>query len=617
MAPPSIRRELRTLLRLVGIPLVLAATASPYAAAQDTQGSDPPAPAGVRPPAGEDASATPSGAPPSPTSRRPESSSVDAAGTSDTAGDADTPDTPEASDTSDRGILPDDDGTEAEGRRLPEKPIEIRLRLSQAVRIALEKNLDVRVARTEVRSRLYDVTGADAAFDPFFSLGADYSKNRRPTASFLDIGGGALQPTVQANPTEFAEFFLALQGLTPLGTSYTLRVAESSFDRPVASGTLFGINPQVSTDASLTLTQPLLKGAWYPYNTADVLIARNEHALALEQLEQSAIDTVFAVEQAYWDLAFALKNREAKAKALEVAEEDLENARRRQEAGTLAPIDVTIVESQAALRRVEFNEAELLLENSRDALLDLLNHSGRKTLRDRWRSGERHPPYDDILVIPETETDPSAFTPDRQAAIELAFERRPDYRQAVYRLRSQRLRVDVAENETLPQLDLTGSWTQHGLEDAYDQSISSLSSGDFYSWSVGVQLEVPIPMRGPRSAFRRARNELLRQRLEQARLENQVVLEVDQALRELRSIHARVKDLEDRVRLQEAILEAERRKLRAGRSISYTVSTIENDLMDSQAQALRARADYESARAAYYRATGTLLDRHGVEILSR
>ena len=56
----------------------------------------------------------------------------------------------------------------------------------------------------------------------------------------------------------------------------------------------------------------------------------------------------------------------------------------------------------------------------------------------------------------------------------------------------------------------------------------------------------------------------------------------------------------------------ERKKVLAGKSISYQVSTIENDLIDSQAAALRAKADYLQARASYYRAIGTLLDRRGV-----
>ncbi len=85
-------------------------------------------------------------------------------------------------------------------------------------------------------------------------------------------------------------------------------------------------------------------------------------------------------------------------------------------------------------------------------------------------------------------------------------------------------------------------------------------------------------------------------------------------VRKLKSLSRKVGDLEERVRLQEAILDAERKKLRVGKSISYTVSTIENDLVTSETEALRAGADLQTAKADFYRATGMLLRRHYVWI---
>ena len=497
---------------------------------------------------------------------------------------------------------------------LPKKDIEIELSLRNALRIALERNLDIRLATADFTLTYHDLLIQKSIFDPFFTLGANYGKYRRPTASFLDIGGGGLLALVQVNPFETSDYSVGLRGLTPVGTTYTLSLRQGSFDRPLASGSLFGINPQVESSASVRVTQPLLKGAWYPYNVAQIRIASNTRQLTRRQLMQTAIDTIFQAEQAYWELVFALKNFESKLRALEVALQDVENARKRRDVGTLAPIDVTITESQAALRKVEFNEAELLLEDSRDRLLELLNRSGRRSLKSRWESGEKQGPFDRLLVIPTTAPDTEPFVPDREEALKLAFEERPDYHQVDLELKNQDLRVDVARNELLPQLDLIASWEQYGLSDDLADSFSSFGGGDFYGWSVGVQLEVPIPNRGPKHNYRRAQEELLRIQLRRTQLENRIFLEVDQSIRKLKSLSRKVGDLEERVRLQEAILDAERKKLRVGKSISYTVSTIENDLVDSQAQALRAKADYQSARAEYYKATGILLKKHEFEI---
>ncbi|MEM7261555.1 MAG: TolC family protein [Planctomycetota bacterium] len=510
----------------------------------------------------------------------------------------------------------DDDGVDEDAGPplLPEKEIVIELSLKEAVQLGLQRNLDIRISRVDYWATEHGVTSEKAAFDPFFTLGANFSKNRRPTASFLDIGQGALVQTVQANPTEFTSLSVGLRGLTPIGTTYSLQLQENEFNRPAASG-LLGINPQVSAGATLQITQPLLRGAWLPVNLANLRIARNQRHSTRAQMEQTATNTIYAIEQAYWELAYAVKNYTASANSLRVAQADLKNQQKFLEAGRTAGIEVVRVKSQFALRRVEFNTAELALENARDSLLNLLNHSGSATLKKRWDAGEADSPYDRIFVMPTTPLSSDPFQPDRARALDTAFERRADYHRNDFDLDSQRLRTAVAKNAILPRLDLTGSWEQNGLADDYDESISSLAGGRFYSWSVGIQMEIPLPLRGPRSRYYQARDQLRRIELQRAQIENQIVLDVDQSLRSLQSIHSRLTDLEERVRLQRQLFESELKKRRAGTSVPYLVSIAENDFIDSQARALRAQADFETAKAQYYRATGTLLDRHGIGVV--
>jgi outer membrane protein len=497
-----------------------------------------------------------------------------------------------------------------------ENGIEIELSLSEAVRRALHSNLDIRIAHTEEEMRRREVIIEQAVYDPFFNLSASYSKNRRPTSSFLDIGTGVPQAQVRVNPFEVSNYSAGIGGRTILGTSYTLALSESGFDRPLAArGGIFGINPQEEVTGSIQIVQPILKGAWYGYNSARIRIASNNQRLSQEQLELTASEIVLRVEQAYWQLVFALKNYESKTKALAVAAENLENARKKKDVGTFAAIDVTTAQSQHVLRKVELNEARLILENSRVSLLELLNHAGDDSLKSRWRSGERIRPYESVRVVPTSEPDAEILLPDRDAALQTAFAQRPEYRQVAFQVENQQLVVDLAENELLPDLDFIAGWNQHGLSDTIDRAFSSLSRGQFYSWSVGLQLQVPFSRRGPRNAYLRAQDELRRLILLRSQLENRIIIEVDESLRSLTSLQERLQDLEERVRLQDEILDAERKKLNVGKSIAYTVSLMENDLVESQAQALRARADYEAAKAGYYRAIGMLLEHHGVETM--
>ncbi len=507
-------------------------------------------------------------------------------------------------------------------RPLPprEPSVVLHLSLDDSVRLALQRSFDVRIARTDRDISDRELIVERAVFDPFLTLGYTFSKNRRPTASFLDIGGGALQAAVQVNPFETTDLYGAIGGRTIIGTTYELRLAESGFDRPLASGALFGINPQESTVATATLTQPLLRGAWYAYNSARLQIAYNNQTLSRDALELAMNDLVYRVEQAYWNLVYATQNFESKENALAVGRENLDNARKKKEAGLLARSDVTLVENQVALRMIDHNDATTVLDDARDALLDLLHHGGDEQ-HSRWQprgparssSGSANS-YDDIEVVPTTAPDAIEIVPDRDASLVTAFGRRADYRQYATRLENQRLEVMIAEDAIWPKLDITGTWSQLGLDDSIEGSFDSLGTGRYYGWSVGVQLEVPLSLRGPRATYHKAQDNLRRLQLERGRTENTIILEVDQSLRRLRALYRKIQYTEQQVALQQLLYEDELEKLEAGKSIPYTVAEIRNDLIIQQAVALLAKADYMTSRAEYYKNTGQLLERHGVAL---
>jgi outer membrane protein TolC len=176
--------------------------------------------------------------------------------------------------------------------------------------------------------------------------------------------------------------------------------------------------------------------------------------------------------------------------------------------------------------------------------------------------------------------------------------------------------MEVAKNALLPSLDVTGGWTQLGLESSFDESISEMASGRYYGWLAGVEFSVPLSNRGPRSLYRNARDEIGRLKYQKMQIENQIVLEVDQAIRKIESLRREASSLDERIRLQQELLQAERLKMEVGTSILYLVNVIANDLVDNVTQALRVKADLQIARAELLRATGTILDWHKIQVIS-
>jgi len=505
-----------------------------------------------------------------------------------------------------------EDPAQTESLPLAEEPLHaIELSIEQAVEMGLARSFDVRIARAEGTIREREMVIQDAVFDPFLTLSANYSKNRRPSVSFLDIGDAVLSE-VRVNPFESSNYSSGIRLRTLLGSTYSLTVGESGFDRPLASS-LFSFNPVQEASVRFTATQPLLKGAWYPYNYSAIQVAENNRKLAMDSLETTISDLIFRIEAAYWQLVFSSRNYAANENSLKVATENVEKARKEEAAGTQPKIYVTTIEGQLARRKVEMNDALLQLENSRDDLLDLLQYKG-ESLRQLWEAGQKTGSFDGIRVIPLSEPTEQATLPERNPSLAAAFERRADYRQFAALLDNQKTLVDMRGNERLPQLDLTGAWAQFGLADSFGESFSSLGSGDFYGWTVGLQLAMPLSNRGLQSNYDRARDRYQQLKWQRLQTENRIIMEVDQSIRRLRSMARKLVYLDDLVRLKETELAAERRKLAAGASIPFTVNTIENDLLELQTQALQAKTNLEAARSDYIRATGGLLERYGVQL---
>ena len=487
-----------------------------------------------------------------------------------------------------------------------DKRIRLPLSLEDAIRIAVRNNLEIRVEQYDRSIARRRVVIERAVFDPLFDMSFSYADNREPTVSPLDFDPTNPVLGVRVNPFDVTTLRTGLRGTTLLGTSYQISAAESRFDSPEAS--LFALNPRYASRAKVTVAQPLLKGGWYKTVSANLRISRNNRFLTDSEFRLTATNTVYNVVSTYWNLVFAHDNYRSKTNALQLAIDQLRIDRQRHEAGAIARIELINPESQLARRKTEFDTAEMLYESTRDNLLDQINYTGKASLKRLWELRDEKSPYQNILVLPSSSPEAELLEYDRNQALATAFELREEYKVLALELKNRGIVIEVARNQLLPSLELSATWTQLGLDDNLRGSVDSVGRGRFYDWQVGVTLEVPLMYRGPLAEYSNAKDEYTKLVVEQQSLENTIVIEVDQAIRNLKDSYRRVRNLGREVELQEALLQAERQKLAAGRSIPYTVSQIENDLVDVQSQAIRATTNFEKFRAAYRRAVGTLLD---------
>ncbi len=98
------------------------------------------------------------------------------------------------------------------------------------------------------------------------------------------------------------------------------------------------------------------------------------------------------------------------------------------------------------------------------------------------------------------------------------------------------------------------------------------------------------------------------------RLENQVRVEVQNALIGVQQARAQHQSAVKQRVLQEQTVDAERKKLLAGVSTSYNVILTERDLVTAESNELAAETTYAKAKVELERATGQTINSNGISL---
>jgi outer membrane protein len=256
--------------------------------------------------------------------------------------------------------------------------------LRDSIVTALDKNVDIEIERENVKLAGFDIVAAYGAYDLNGSTTSLYESAKRPNS--FPFSGTTDNFTLNDTFTFNSSIVQNVQ-------KYGSRVEGFFQNRRVANNVnLF--SPQFTPVVGVNLTQPLMRNLKIDTNRRQIFISRKRLDLSDAQFRQRAIEIISRVQQAYWDLAFAIKDEEIQRDAVRLAEIQLDNNRRQVEVGTLAPIDVVSAATQVESRRqqalVAMN-AVAQAENSLKALTVDGEIRGQSAHHSSRRCGETRP----------------------------------------------------------------------------------------------------------------------------------------------------------------------------------------------------------------------------------
>jgi outer membrane protein TolC len=520
---------------------------------------------------------------------------------------------------------------------------EVRLTLQQALANALANNNNIDGARINREISGYNLTGARGLFDPTVGAVSQFLKQVNPVASSLGgaPGGGdaVLNRTWQTDPT--------LSGSTPwLGGSYKL---DFSSQRAYTDNSFVTLNPQYPTALTFQYTQPLWRNLLYDANRHSIDVAKRNRDMSGQQFRQTVMQVVQQTEQAYWELVYAYTNLQVQLEAVEIGRQQDESNRRQQEQGLLAPIDVVAAQTQLAGFELSAYSAQSALTSAENALKLLMLPDRNSAL---WAS----------VLIPVTAPYAEAPTVELPDAVAAALAERPEVAEVKISADINQKDRRYYRDQTKAQVDLIGSYSHAGLAGplfvqtgpnpltasfgplitqinelsalnglppvaistgatvpgqlvgGYGQSLSNLWSGDFPTAQVQLRVSLPIRNRVAESNLSAA---LANQRLiqnQRDQLEQSIQSDVRNAIQSMESAQLRLAAARVQRESAEEQYNSEQRQFRAGTSTLFLVQQRQTTMITARSQERRAESDLSDAISVYELVTGSILERHNINL---
>jgi len=549
--------------------------------------------------------------------------------------------------------LPDDPPPIAPNFEAPLRPLpsaervgvdvsdQLPLSLNDAIRMALKDSNDIDQSRIDVQIAEYNLKAARGVYDPLISSENYYERSTTPTSSSLG-GAGASGAVTQVDETGSAR----LGGFSPFGGgSYQL---DFSSTRLTTTNQNVRLNPQFPTAATLTYTQPLLRGLRFDINRRNIEIAKKNLSLSDAQFRQRAIDVITQVEQAYWDLAFALRNLQVQIDAVKQARLQVESNNRLVAKGVLAPIDVVAATTQVTTFEQNVYDAQQAVTQAENTLKTLILPDRTEALWSR-------------AITPVTPVSLEAPRVPLELAVKAALDNRPELAQLRTNADINQINVRYFRDQTKPQVDLVGTYSTVGLAGTfvttpssstsnnslltqrvnqlsvlaglpplpsssstttiapnlvggYAQSLRNLIDQKYPTARVGVRISLPLRNRTAEANLGGAL--ALGNRItEQFKQTEQLIeAEVRNSIQALRSAEARLGAAAASRSSAEQQYASEQRQFRAGTSTVFLVLQRQTDLLAARARELQAQTDLNKAIAQLQRATGNTLAANHVSV---
>ncbi|HKW19644.1 MAG TPA: TolC family protein [Terriglobales bacterium] len=452
-----------------------------------------------------------------------------------------------------------------------------------------------------------------SSYDPTIigSVGAEHQTT--PLANRQVYGVPLLK-----NNTGQANFSFIQAFPTGSSISFEFNNARQTINSPFSN-----LNPFLNAMYRFSFQQQLLSGFGFGPNLRYLRIAKNDKKISDIAFKDQVIATITQVENIYWDLVDAYEQAQVNEQSVAFAQQSLDNARKQLHLESIPAMDVTRAEAEVSKRDQDLTVARTSLQ-----LQELLMKNAlTKSLDD--------PVLESVNVVP-TDRVQTAESPANQSVQDLitqALRDRPELLESDVDLVNRQISRSAARNALLPSLSVVAFYGGSGLAGPLNnfyspnlgQNVSNVpadysgalsnafnnTSPDYY---VGFNLAIPIRNRVAKADQYRSELEYRQAELRREELRKQIRIEVRNAEYALEQTAARVDAARKARDLAQRTLEITQKEQTLGAGSIFQTMTAQRDLALSELDYVSAMTVYQKAKVELDRATAATLEHNGIQI---
>ena len=487
---------------------------------------------------------------------------------------------------------------------LPKESVELTLANIRA--LALENNLDLKIAEIDPKIAATQVSEEEAKFDDLIFAKAKYGSKNMPSQN-LDVV--KFTPTTENGLLKNeVDKLTAIPQLTQVlemeaGIVIPLRTgAKVTLSSPFDEKKQFKGVPSAQYQNALrfSVSQPLLRDGGIDTNVAGIRIAKYEQQIIDVKTRLQSIRVLASIERAYWSIYMAWGELDVRRQQYENASDNLAMVKKRVANGLTAAVEINRAEIGVAERRESLITANTTLKIRQRQLKLLLNDTNLSV--DSL-----------ILIVPKTSPTLLHFDFDRNELVQKALTGRLELLELELKLAADLTKIDYLKNQTLPLFMLDYNYGSLGRDtQSLDSAFTQTLDGNYSDWTVGIRMEIPLSNELRKSKLERAVQERIQRLSTQQLRELTVKREIYDALDTTEQNWQRILAARQNVILAGLNYDAELKQFREGlRTMTEVLETLTR-LGDAQLREVRAISDYQVSLVDLAFATGTLLGHNHV-----